>query len=449
MSRAKYLHLLEDPGVKRWYQNVARGSRITADVYLRRLGFFCLSHKLSFEDLLSMREQDLKNMLLDYITMMEEKGYAGGYIKSTIKSAKSWLRHNSAKIPAFIKVNGADDTPTLTNEQSPTNEDLSRIFRACWLDARAAAALIAFTGMRPQSIGDYWGTDGLRIGNFPDVEIDNENRKAEFKIIPAMVCVRKELSKAGHQYLTFLCEEGCRYLKEYWEYRMQHGEVLTPESAAVKARFGKKQFIRTTNVGDKIRGGIRAAGYEWRPYVLRCYFDTQLLLAESKGLMLRDYRIFWMGHKGDIEHRYTTNKYRLSPALLDDMRAAYRRSQVYLQTETPSGMEDARLEFRRQLLIVAGYSEDEVAKVELEKLSDDDIRDRIKERLLKENNNNGNDSRALRQKVVPLDEVENYVESGWEYVSQLPNGKAIVKGSDVNGGELQPQVNPAEKFINR
>ena len=39
MSRTKYLHLLEDPEVKRWYQNVVRGSRITADVYLRRLGW--------------------------------------------------------------------------------------------------------------------------------------------------------------------------------------------------------------------------------------------------------------------------------------------------------------------------------------------------------------------------------------------------------------------------
>jgi len=449
MSRAKYLHLLEDPEVKRWYQNVARGSRITADVYLRRLGFFCLSHKLSFEDLLLMGEQDLKNMLLDYVTMMEEKGYAGSYIKSTIKSVKSWLRHNGAKIPAFIKVNGADDTPTLTNEQSPTREDLSRIFRACWLDARAAAALIAFTGMRPQSIGNYWGTDGLRIGNFLDAEIDDENRKVEFKTIPAMVRVRKELSKARHQYLTFLCEEGCRYLKEYWEYRMQHGEALTPDSAAVKARFGKKQFIRTTNIGDKIRVGIRAAGFEWRPYILRCYFDTQLLLAESKGLVTRDYRVFWMGHKGDIESRYTTNKYRLPPPLLEDMRGAYRRCQSYLQTEAPNGMEDTKLQFRQQLLIVAGYSEDEVNAVDLEKLSDDDIRDRVREKLLKESNNNGNGSRSLRQKVVPLDEVEKYIESGWEYVSQLPNGKAVIKGLEVNGRELQPQVNPAQKLINR
>jgi len=446
---AKYTPLLADPEIRRWHANVARGSRITADVYLRRLGAFCSSHGLSFRDLLQMEERHLKNLLLDFITEMEEKGYAGSYIKSTVKAVKSWLRHNSAKIPAYIKINGADDTPTLSKEQSPTSEQLSRVFRACWLDARAAAGLIAFTSMRPQVIGNHWGTDGLRIGDFLDVEIDNEDKKVEFKTIPAMVRVRKELSKAGHQYLTFLCEEGCRYLKEYWEYRMQHGEILTADSPAVKPRYDRKHFIRTTNVGDKVRGGIRAAGYEWRPYVLRCYFDTQLLLAESKGLVLRDYRIFWMGHKGDIEHRYTTNKYRLPPPLLDDMRSAYRRSQVYLQTEAPSGMEDARLEFRRQLLVVAGYSEDDVGKIELEKLSDDDIRDRIKERLLRENNNNDNGSRILRQKVVPLNEVEKYVESGWEYVSQLPNGKAIVKGSDVDGGELQPQVNPAEKLINR
>jgi len=446
MSRAKYLHLLEDPEVKRWYQNVARGSRITADVYLRRLGAFCIGHNISIRGLAGLGEQEIINLLMDIVSDMEEKGYAGGYIESTVKSVKSWLRHNRVKLSVRIKVKGAEDTPTLTNEQSPTCEQLSRVFRACSLDARAAAALIAFTGMRPQAIGDYWGTDGLRVGDFLEAEIDNENKLVQFKTIPTMVRVRKGLSKAGHQYLTFLCEEGCRCLKEYWEYRMQHGEVLTPESAAVKPRnFYGKSFIRTTNIGDKIKNGIEAAGFSWRPYILRCYFDTQLLLAESKGLVTRDYRVFWMGHKGDIENRYTTNKHRLPPPLLEDMRSAYKRSQKYLQTEEPSGTDDLKLQFRQQLLIVAGYSEDEVAKVELEKLSDDDLRGMVREKLLKENSNG---PRTPRQKVIPLDEVERYVESGWEYVSQLPNGKAIIKGSERNGREPQPQLDPAEKLIN-
>lgn len=66
-----------------------------------------------------------------------------------------------------------------------------------------------------------------------------------------------------------------------------------------------KPFIRAVNIGDIIRGAMRRGSFSWRPYVLRSYFDTQLMLAGSKGFVLRDYRKFWMEHKGDIENRYT------------------------------------------------------------------------------------------------------------------------------------------------
>lgn len=38
VGRAKYGYLLNDSDVRRWYGSVARGSRVTADVYLRRFG---------------------------------------------------------------------------------------------------------------------------------------------------------------------------------------------------------------------------------------------------------------------------------------------------------------------------------------------------------------------------------------------------------------------------
>ncbi|MDI1495879.1 MAG: hypothetical protein K8823_1187 [Cenarchaeum symbiont of Oopsacas minuta] len=41
---------------------------------------------------------------------------------------------------------------------------------------------------------------------------------------------------------------------------------------------------------------------------MRAYFDTQLLIAESKGKIAHDIRAFFMGHSGNIEARYTTNK---------------------------------------------------------------------------------------------------------------------------------------------
>ena len=121
--------------------------------------------------------------------------------------------------------------------------------------------------------------------------------------MPTLVIVRKELSKAGHQYFTFLSEEGCEYLKDYLEERIREGEDLALTSPIIIPKQKMKPSIRTINIGDIIRAAIRQAGFPWRPYVSRSCFDTQLMLAESKGLVLRDYRQLWMGHKGDIENR--------------------------------------------------------------------------------------------------------------------------------------------------
>jgi len=69
----------------------------------------------------------------------------------------------------------------------------------------------------------------------------------------------------------------------------------------------ESRFISTRNVSRIIREAMRPR-FKWRPYVLRAYFDTQMLLAESHGKIAHPYRVFFMGHKGDIEARYTTNK---------------------------------------------------------------------------------------------------------------------------------------------
>jgi len=401
-AKPSHLHLLEDAEVKRWYENVRRGSKITADVYLRRLGGLCIRNNTTPTGLVRLGDADATRLLLDQVSELESEGYAGSYVESIVKAARSWLTHNRIALTVKIKVTGADDTPTLVNERTPTSQELAGILRAGELDARAAAALIAFSGFRPEALGNYDGSDGIRIGDFLEVDIDRTQKKVEFKSFPTLIRVRKCISKAGHQYLTLLCEEGCRYLADYWEYRMRLGEAFTSDSAAIKARFTSKQFIRTTNVGDKIRNAIRAAGFTWRPYVLRAFFDTQLMLAESKGLVIRDYRVFWMGHKGDIEHRYTTNKHRLSEAVIEDMRESYRRAQKYLQTQEPTGESDLRLEFRRQLLLVVGYSQEEVEEMNVEELGDDELQTRLKERLLK-NNGNNHMSRNGGQKVIPAD----------------------------------------------
>lgn len=417
----KYAFLLEDEGVKRWYDNTRRGSDITADVYLRRLGNFCNERKLTPKGLLKKSESELYNILLDTVSKMERQGCAGSYIQSTVKAVKSWLLHNRIEIGGKIKIRGAQDTPSLRDERVPTKTELKRIFLAGDEKARAASVLVAHSGLRIEALGNYSGNDGLRVRDLPEMAVKGEG--IEFEHIPTIVIVRRELSKAGHQYLTFLSEEGCGYLKDYLELRTRRGEEIEPDSAIITPKQRMKSFIRATNIGDAIRDSLRSAGFRWRPYVLRSYFDTQLMLAESKGLVLRDYRQFWMGHKGDIENRYTTNKQRLPESVIEDMREAYKRSKDFLQTteREETREEQLRESFRKQLLIVSGFSQEEVDKMDLPSISDEELQAIVRRRLL------GEEADCPKQKAVDTVEVEDYLARGCEYVANLPNNKVVIK----------------------
>jgi len=416
--------LLSDADVLRWYQNVKRGSEVTADVYLRRLSVFCRKNNIEPAQLPRMDQKALSDLLLDNVTRLESEDFAGAYIKSIIKGVKSWLKHNRIVLTSTIKIVGQNATPTLQNERVPTPDELGNILRSGSPEKRVAISLMAFSGFRPEVVGNYHGADGFRIGDLRELIVDNSAGTVTFASTPTLVAVRASLSKAGHQYLTFLCDEGCLYLKEYLEARMRKGEKLEASSPVVRPRYAKKEFIRTSNVGDKIRNSIRAAGHSWRPYVLRCYFDTRMLLAESNRLIIRDYRVFWMGHKGDIEQLYTLNKQVLPQDVLEDMRESYRKSQHLLTTIDISGRreEDAKTTLKKQLLLVAGYKKDELESLDIDEMDDEVIYEKCRERLLGILVNNGS-----KQRVIHLNQVEKYLTEGWEYVDRLPANKAIVR----------------------
>lgn len=385
----------------------------------RALGNFCNQNDTTPSNLLYRSEEELHNFILDTVSTMEER-YAGSYIQSVVKAVKSWLAHNGVEVKRQIKIRGAEDTPSLGDERVPTQEELRKVFLSGDKKTRTACVFVAHTGVRIKSIGNYQGDDGLRVRDFPEMKV--ESGTVEFEIVPTLVRVRRELSKSELQYLTFLSEEGCDYLKDYMETRMREGETLTEESAIVTPKQRMKPFIRATNVGDVIRSAIRKAGFKWRPYVLRSYFDTQLMLAESKGLVLRDYRGYWMGHKGDIENRYTTNKGRLPESVIEDMREAYRKSRRFLQTSGSKETSEETLKetFREQLLLVAGFSPEEVEGLDLS-MDDKTFQEMVRKRLLGAMVNNG-----ANQKVVNVDEVERFLSGGWDFAT-LPDDRIVVR----------------------
>ena len=58
-----------------------------------------------------------------------------------------------------------------------------------------------------------------------------------------------------------------------------------------------------------------------------------ILIAESIGRGTGDLHTFFMGHRRNIEARYTTNKGILSEILVKEMRQSFERSQEFLDLE--------------------------------------------------------------------------------------------------------------------
>ena len=91
--------------------------------------------------------------------------------------------------------------------------------------------LISKSGVRPQVMGNHDGTDGLKLGDIPDIAI--ENRVAKYLNEPPRIIVRRTLSKARHQYFTFLSLAGTRKLFVYLNDRLAHGESITTTESAL------------------------------------------------------------------------------------------------------------------------------------------------------------------------------------------------------------------------
>jgi len=423
----KYDYLLKDDDVKRWYDNLVAGSSITAEVYLRSLGRYCELENSTPKKILQEAEtKAFRDSFMDFVRKLESQSKAGSYIMRYKKVLLSWLAYNGLPVKLKVNIKGAADTPTLTNECVPTKEELSKTLRKSSLRGRVSIAMMSFSGLRPESLGDYHGTDGIRLSDFKEAKITPNG--IEFEKVPSIVTIRSNLSKGKFQYFTFIPQETATYIEEYLEARVKAGEKLCPESPLLQVdnRGGKTNpFLRTALVTRDIREAMRGAGFSWRPYVLRCYCDTAFDIAESKGLISsHPWRMFFMGHKGDIEARYSTNKTRLPPAMVEEMREAFRKASNLMQTiiaDSPSE-DQMRKAVKEEFLLVAGFKKEEVEKMNLAEMSDEELQGKVRQKLLGVLSNNG-----LRQKVISINDVKSYLNQGFEYVAPLPNGEAIVK----------------------
>jgi len=176
---------------------------------------------------------------------------------------------------------------------------------------------------------------------------------------------------------------------------------------------------------------MRRAGVWKRPYVLRCYAETQLIIAESKGKISHPYLQFIAGHKGDIESRYSTNKGRLPEEMVEGMREAYKACEPFLSTvellEQVSIVKEAKVEALKSIaksLLGIDIIEVKVAKErELQRELDRDEEIELFENEIRKMREDEDDP----QMIVREENLESYLKDGWQFVSVLPSQKILIK----------------------
>jgi len=70
-----------------------------------------------------------QDCLEDLVSRLDSKK-APGYIQGILKAIKSWLRYNGITLTRRIKIRNSTATPTIENEQVPSQEELARILRS-------------------------------------------------------------------------------------------------------------------------------------------------------------------------------------------------------------------------------------------------------------------------------------------------------------------------------
>lgn len=426
--KTRHSKLLENVKIKRWYENMEVRSTVTAGVYLRNLGLWLEYLDIDPDAIIELAKdnfEEFKGKVSDQIRKMEREGIQGASISTNIKPMISFLKFYNVVVKLNLNIKNENRNLNAEREIVPEKYQLRAVLLKATKRERVAISLMAFSGLRPISLGNETGIDGLRLGDIPDLNI---NGAIDFIKIPARINIRAELSKTRLPYFSFIGEEGCQYIIDYLKDRRNKGEKLNANSQVIlpinekSFREDPSEFLRTNLIERRIKKAITKAEFHWRPYIFRAYFGTNLDSAEAKGFISHPQRQFIMGHKGDIEETYTK---RGSDIKMEEIRSAYQKCLPFLETENktiPVQMEDLEKSFTAKFLKLLGFSDTEIK--DMSDLNHDELQKRINERRGKSLNN------GHKQKVVNLNEVKVFIEQGWEYVGALPGNEAIIKLPD-------------------
>src|SRR5437867_843390 len=177
----------KDSNFMRWYNNVRRSSPASADANFRRIGYVCRVFHVTTSQLAKMNPRQAFELIDDVVTKLDHEGKQGEYMRTVSKALKSWFSHNDIQITQKMRVPKSDGSSKVSQEQSPTPDQVRRVLYAADLKQKVESTLVGLSGTRIETIGDYESNDGLKVKDMPEMKVNNKSRTVEFVKIPSIV----------------------------------------------------------------------------------------------------------------------------------------------------------------------------------------------------------------------------------------------------------------------
>jgi hypothetical protein len=141
-----------DPDVRRWVANLAQGSPKTGECHYRYLSQFLVHAGHDPHELVKLPGNKRDDLVSDYIAYQAGRKLSTSMLKSNKAAIASWLDWNSLRFGRKIKARG-QTRPRASRYGLPTNTTLGMALNAGDCRQRAAMALIAMGGFRPEVLG--------------------------------------------------------------------------------------------------------------------------------------------------------------------------------------------------------------------------------------------------------------------------------------------------------
>jgi integrase len=412
-------------------------SEETKENYAIKLRQFLRYIDLSCDEFVELARKDpekAEKEISRYLIARKEEGVSGSTVSMTRDALKLLLTMNRVKTIDWDIINKMlPSVKRHANDRPPTVEEIRRLLVHADLKLKCAILLLLSSGMRNGAL------DFLKWGDIEEV------RHKDYTFAKVVV-----YSGEAEEYVTFITPEAYRVLLEYRKVRENAGEkigrnspvlineinkrakkislqVRAADSKTVRNRIGRLWREVLTREARKGGGGAQSQRYEFKQvHGFRKFFKTT-----CEKYMKSLHVELLMGHSIGVSNSY------MKPSV-EELMDEYVKVIPALTIITPkeatptTTKEDIIAAVNRQTLLLFGMSEKEIEALgDLSRITPEQMKELINKNsgstLVQSGSGNANGNGNGTQKVVPLSELRDYIEQGWEFVKEIPSlNEAII-----------------------